>query len=251
MSDVEELRPTKQSRVEPPWLPLLGDLSVMEGQYCLVVWAADRATLDRLADVARVEYAVQACACVDVEGTDIPPGLAKLTKERRVSPAELLLVQRNPLSIVSRTAAESLLDVRCFALLRPVCTKDELVDLIRDHKPTSEVEAQYLLLYFGASWCPPCKKILQQLPSVLRDRPSFVTACGKCDMDLAPSLCELFDVKIIPTFVLLNIGQVNSGSTDEQMNEAVVGKIQSSDSNVVAAFIEKHCARLAVAELDF
>ncbi|KEG05882.1 hypothetical protein DQ04_17611000 [Trypanosoma grayi] len=118
-------------------------------------------------------------------------------------------------------------------------------------------------IYFGASWCPPCMRIVGVLPAMLKeDFPSNVTCCVKADMDLAMPLYDFFDVKIIPTFIMfdndvlrqagnwdaLRSGKPLAEATLQQLKEGLrrseLGRIQNSQRLIVRSFIEKHSAGL-------
>ncbi|CCW64762.1 unnamed protein product [Phytomonas sp. EM1] len=127
-------------------------------------------------------------------------------------------------------------------------------------------------MYFGASWCPPCMRIVGAMPQIItEDLPESVQVLVKADMDLAAPIFECFDVQTIPTFVVLdnqillkhNAMACAASEGGEQMDstqlevmmrkafaEAEIGRIQNSQRPLVKMFVEKHCTTLSFDE-DF
>lgn len=117
---------------------------------------------------------------------------------------------------------------------------------------------EWTVVYFGASWCPPCMRVLPQLPA-LRDR---LDAAGlrvwmvKADRDIAESLHRRFNVVKIPTFhVFRNPASPLSpspaaaaghsaeeeGGDESQSGTESVGGIQNSNPDVLYEFIANLC----------
>jgi len=58
------------------------------------------------------------------------------------------------------------------------------------------------ILYFTASWCPPCKAIAPVYETMSNKYPDI--AFGKVDVDDHPEAAMNFEVKAVPTFVLFD-----------------------------------------------
>ncbi|EKF32324.1 hypothetical protein MOQ_003829 [Trypanosoma cruzi marinkellei] len=147
--------------------------------------------------------------------------------------------------------------------LRTVCAKALFPDV-----PTADASGTRSLIYFGASWCPPCMRIVHALPTMMKeDFPCNMTCSVKADMDLATPLFEFFGVEIIPTFVIFDneklrtAGDWNAlrnGSISEEvlsqfyegLRRSELGRIQNSQRVTVRSFIESHSGMLKFDE-DF
>lgn len=128
------------------------------------------------------------------------------------------------------------------------------------------------LLYMGASWCPPCMRVVHAMPDMVRqDFPRSVHAFVKADMDLAKPIFDFFQVEIIPTFIILDndvmwetynqwqsLRSAPSSQTllssghrlQEGLRRAEVARLQNSQRTLVSMFVEKNCTSLSFDE-DF
>ncbi|RNF06941.1 hypothetical protein TraAM80_03771 [Trypanosoma rangeli] len=148
-------------------------------------------------------------------------------------------------------------------LLRTVCARALFPD-----GSTAAASGTRSLIYFGASWCPPCMRIVGALPAMMKeDFPSNLTCVVKADMDLATPLFEFFGVAIIPTFVILDNDVLRAAGDLEALRDATIseealsqfsealrrselGRIQNSQRMLVRIFIESHTGALKFDE-DF
>ena len=64
---------------------------------------------------------------------------------------------------------------------------------------------KYILLFFTASWCGPCKKIYPQLEELYNKlNTDLVEICKiQIDNDNNSEICDIFKVKSVPSFYLL------------------------------------------------
>ncbi len=81
--------------------------------------------------------------------------------------------------------------------------------MITDENFTAEVEQadRPVLLAIGASWCVDCKRIMplfMQFATQYKDNLKF---CA-CDMEQSPAVKERFEVRHIPTLLLIKSGKV-------------------------------------------
>ncbi|CCW68822.1 unnamed protein product [Phytomonas sp. Hart1] len=165
--------------------------------------------------------------------------------------------------------------VHSIALYTPVYTMPHLFRTVmasvraswaRDTSSKSQT-----LLYFGASWCPPCMRIVGAMPQIItEDMPESMHVFLKADMDLATPIYEFFGVQTIPTFIVLDNkimldhhveATANSGAepmdstqieviVQKAFTKAELGRIQNSQRSLVKLFLEKHCTTLSFVE-DF
>ncbi|ESL09117.1 hypothetical protein TRSC58_03170 [Trypanosoma rangeli SC58] len=147
--------------------------------------------------------------------------------------------------------------------LRTVCAKALFPD-----GSTAAASGTRSLIYFGASWCPPCMRIVGALPAMMKeDFPSNLTCVVKADMDLATPLFEFFGVEIIPTFVIFDndvlraagdlkalrdatISEEAMSQFSEALRRSELGRVQNSQRMLVRIFIESHTGALKFDE-DF
>ena len=80
------------------------------------------------------------------------------------------------------------------------------------------------ILYFTAEWCNPCKRVRPIAEELDRDN---VIKFQFIDADDNSDLCRKFDIKSIPTFILVEDGKeikrINGAKTKEQLEEFING----------------------------
>jgi thioredoxin 1 len=80
------------------------------------------------------------------------------------------------------------------------------------------------ILYFTAEWCNPCKRVRPIAEELDRDN---VIKFQFIDADDNSDLCRKFDIKSIPTFILIEDGKeirrINGAKTREQLEEFING----------------------------
>ena len=79
------------------------------------------------------------------------------------------------------------------------------------------------ILYFTADWCSPCKKtrpIVEEL-----NREQIMAKFFIIDVDIEPEMAQDFEVRSIPTFVLIKdnkeIHRVTGAQTKQQLEELI------------------------------
>jgi thioredoxin 2 len=76
-----------------------------------------------------------------------------------------------------------------------------------DFADVAEKASGFVLVDLWAPWCGPCRKVspaLEQLTTERADRVKLV----KVNVDEAPELSKRFDIKAVPTLLILHQGQV-------------------------------------------
>ena len=80
------------------------------------------------------------------------------------------------------------------------------------------------ILYFTAEWCNPCKRTRPIAEELDRDN---VIKFQFIDADYNGELCRKFEIKAIPTFILIEDGneirRTNGAKTKEQLEEFIYG----------------------------
>ena len=78
------------------------------------------------------------------------------------------------------------------------------------------------ILYFTADWCNPCKRTKPIAEELDRDG---IIKFQFIDADENADLCKKFEIKAIPTFVLIEdgkeINRMNGAKTKEQIEEFI------------------------------
>lgn len=62
-----------------------------------------------------------------------------------------------------------------------------------------------VLLVFGASWCPACRRLDPVLDQLSVQRPGLIVA--SVDIDTAPELANRFAIRSVPTLLLMQQGR--------------------------------------------
>ena len=84
-----------------------------------------------------------------------------------------------------------------------------------------------ILLDFTATWCGPCKQMEPILDEIAKERPSSVVV-KKIDVDDHPDVAGYFEVRSIPTMILMVQGKVRGKLTEAVDKARLVGFIERS-----------------------
>ena len=80
------------------------------------------------------------------------------------------------------------------------------------------------VFYFTADWCQPCKRVRPIVEDMKKDGFEF----QMIDADYEQLLVKRFEIKSIPTFVLLNdgkeINRITGAKTREELESFINGK---------------------------
>jgi thioredoxin 1 len=83
---------------------------------------------------------------------------------------------------------------------------------IEEIKSEAEISDGTVMLYFSATWCGPCKMLGPVMVS-FEEKYSEAVDVLKVDVDEAPELAEKYEVRGVPTLVLIKDGEVVHRST--------------------------------------
>jgi thioredoxin 1 len=72
------------------------------------------------------------------------------------------------------------------------------------------------VLYFTADWCNPCKKVKPIVEEINKDS---VTKFQMIDVDLEMDLTKKFEIRSVPTFILIKNGTEIKRTTGAQTRE--------------------------------
>lgn len=73
--------------------------------------------------------------------------------------------------------------------------------------------------YFTADWCGPCKKVRPIVEDINRESPSLKFQI--IDADTSIDLIKKFEIKSVPTFILIKDGEVINRLTGAQTKETL------------------------------
>jgi thioredoxin-like negative regulator of GroEL len=88
------------------------------------------------------------------------------------------------------------------------------------------------VLYFTADWCNPCKKVRPIVEEINKDS---ITKFLFIDVDTELSLAEDYDVRSIPTFILLEDGKEikrTTGSQNREQLEAFINYEKNTKNDI-------------------
>ena len=80
------------------------------------------------------------------------------------------------------------------------------INILSESNFDSIVGTKPALIDFGAEWCVYCKKIAPFIEEIANENPDLVV--GSIDVDLNPLLAARFQVRSLPTVLLLKDGKV-------------------------------------------
>jgi thioredoxin 1 len=80
------------------------------------------------------------------------------------------------------------------------------------------------ILYFTAEWCNPCKRVRPIAEELDRDG---IIKFQYIDADDNGDLCRKFEIKAVPTFILMEDGKeirrINGAKTKDELEEFISG----------------------------
>lgn len=79
-----------------------------------------------------------------------------------------------------------------------------------------------MIYYFTAEWCNPCKKVKPIVEEMNRES---ITKFQMIDVDSETELVKRFDIKSVPTFILIQNGieikRITGAQTREQLQDLI------------------------------
>lgn len=150
---------------------------------------------------------------------------------------------------VMSKVVKSGVEIASHTLLPPITTASELQsELFRNNKSTERGNAEatsrdkkpLLVGYIGASWCPPCCRVMCSLPALSDAFAAKGVRFVKMDYDMANELVtRQLGVEKIPTFVAFRASVVEKTVRKEEL--LPFGSLQNSDPRLVSDQVAKWC----------
>jgi len=109
----------------------------------------------------------------------------------------------------------------------PVVADSDRILTLTDKNFQHQTKNRLVLVDFWAAWCAPCRMMAPVLNDVSSELPdnSFV---GKVDIELYQSLAQKFQVRNIPTLVLLKNGKEINRFVGVKSKEYLIEQIQKT-----------------------
>ena len=82
-------------------------------------------------------------------------------------------------------------------------TKDNIKDFVKEYK--------VCMLDFWADWCGPCKMLSPILEEIEEESKEYNFAIGKINVDEERELATAFDIRTIPTLLIVIDGEIKDG----------------------------------------
>jgi thioredoxin 1 len=105
------------------------------------------------------------------------------------------------------------------------CTKSEKPDArvtvtTASHDQLIKESTKPIVLDFWAAWCGPCKMMDPIFAAAAVERPDFLF--GKVNVDAEPKLAQKYDIRAIPTLLIIVDGRVVKTSVGSLKKEALL-----------------------------
>lgn len=107
--------------------------------------------------------------------------------------------------------------------------KEEIDEVSGDECFTTLDKSQYIIFYFTASWCGPCKRVYPDLLKIKKQLDPKNILLFKIDIDNDnDEICNKCDIKSVPSFLLFK-------------DRTFIERVNGADSQKLVDMINKNC----------
>ncbi|MBQ9162606.1 MAG: thioredoxin [Clostridia bacterium] len=99
-----------------------------------------------------------------------------------------------------------------------------VVKITKDNFEQATTSEKPVLLDFYADWCGPCRMVSPIVDKIADEHPEFFV--GKINVDDEEELARAFEIRNIPTLVVLKGGQVADKAIGVRTEEQIISMLE-------------------------
>lgn len=121
---------------------------------------------------------------------------------------------------------------------------DEIIGLkVLDEYIYNKKDSKNIILFFGASWCAPCKKLKNDILQILNDiQAKNISLCYiDVDNELNSKIVKKYKIKFLPTQICINLTQIidNNDLNNEYLKININNRIDGYDYTKLTQIIDE------------
>ena len=99
-----------------------------------------------------------------------------------------------------------------------------VIKITKDNFELATSSDKPVLLDFYAEWCGPCRMVSPTVDKIAEEHPEFFV--GKINVDEEEELARAFEVRSIPTLVVLKNGQIAEKAIGVRIEEQLISMLE-------------------------